>query len=504
MLGTGSNHPNSSPPEQPLATTSTTLAQPWAHEAVGFFDALSRFHPDEAEAFYAPAASIDGAGFTPDIEGIAGIREYRETSYLWGESVRHVFLARDRAIVDMPIDDWPYDELRAIDMRGDRIAHETRGDRIQHWAEKASTARSAQKLQALYAAYLSAWESGDRAQIAAVYEPDAVATDGLFGGPIRSGSPPDPQSREPDTLLGTGTRYRPVNAATIVGAQAIRTEPRSAVPTLYAPRPPASPSDLEQGTHLPVAYAVFEVVTGDGCELRLAAEWELTDDRIASEELFYETTRLRRCLEKLDLRPPEGWWTGLAPPDPLAETVTDRVTTWDGALVEIINGSPAQHHLAEWALERFETAELPAPQVATIAFPPTRLCADTSDGAFALVHPTAARVDVCLSEHQICSDARCEAISPYAARTLLHELGHVWEHQYVDDPTRQSFLDLRGLAAWSALDVKWHERGNEQVAEAIAWGLMEYPIITMIPDANPGELAAGFHLITGTEPLHLP
>jgi len=484
-----------SSPDTTTAPTTTTVPQPWAQEAAEFFEALSTFFPDDIDAFYAPSAFIEGASVTPDLEGREAIREYRETTYLWGESVQQVFLARDRAIVDLPVDDWPYDELRVFEMSDGRIVHETRGDRIQHWRDTEFTAVSAERLQALYASYLAAWDSGDRARIADVYQPGAVATDGLFGGPVRIGSDGGELGPRPETLLGTGTRYQPVRTSAVGDGVVYSPGPRGTIP---------SPETTTTTVDLPVAYAVFDVMAGGGCELRIVAEWGLQDGLIAGEEIFYETASLRRCIDVLDLAPPEGWWTDLEPPDPLAETITGRVATWDGTVIEIVNGSPSQHELARWAVERFKVAELVSPRVATIAFPPTRLCSGSGDGAFALVHPTAARIDICLGERQICSDSACNAISIYAQRTLLHELGHVWEHQNVDDGTRETFLIQQGLSKWTDSRAKWHERGNEQAAETIAWGLLDHPITTMIPYATPDELAASFWLLTGTDPLHLP
>lgn len=493
-----------SPPQPPVATT-ISVPQPWAHEAVGFFEALSSFHPDDVEAFYDPAAFVVGASFTPRLDTRDAIREYRETTHRWNQSVRHVFLGRDRAIVELPVDDWPYDELRSFDMRQGRIAREVRGDRLHHWQEHGATTESAERLQDLYERYVAAWNSGDRARISAIYQPGAVAVDALFGGPVRIGSGENDIGSRPETLLGAGSSYQPVWVAT--ADESRQAETGSVEAAVYSPGPSEAIAELEARSAtagLGVAFAMFDVVTEHQCTLRLVAEWDVHADLIAAEQLFYEVDALRGCLEELDLDPPDGWWTGLQPPDALAETVTGRAATWDGTVVEIVNGSPSQHELARWALERFKAAGLAAPRVATIAFPPTRLCSESGDGAFALVHPTAARVDICLGDFQICPDATCDAIGTHAQRTLLHELGHVWEHQNLDDELRESFLDQRDLSAWTDSGAKWHERGSEQAAEALAWGLMEHPIITMIPHVTPDELAAGFRLLTATEPLHAP
>ena len=503
-LGAGGETHDSASVETAPATT-TTVPSRWAQEVVDFFEALSSFRPDDTAAFYGPSAVIVGTFFTPHLESREAIQEYRKTTYPWGESVRQVFLSRDRAIVDMPIDDWLLDELRIFEVSAGRIVTETRGDRIQHWSEREPTTESAGSLQALYASYLGAWDSSDRAQIAALYQPGAVATDGLFGGPVRIRSDSGELGTRPETLLGRGARYQPVQISRITDARNAIATSASAVPAVYSPGPRATSPETSRGTvDLPVGYAMFDVSVEDGCELRLVAEWQLQNGLIADEEIFYGVASLRRCLDARGLDRPEGWWSGLKAPDPLGEKVTGTAATWDGAVVDIVNGSPAQHELVRWALERFQTARLVSPRVATIAFPPTKLCSGSQDGAFALVHPTAARVDICLGEDNVCSDSTCATVNPYAQRSLLHELGHVWEHQNVDDDTRRTFLDNRGLLAWADSEAPWNERGNEQAAEAIAWGLMDHPITTMIPTALPEELSAGFHLLTGTEPIHTP
>ena len=483
--------------------TATAMPSRWAQEAVDFFEALSGFHPDDTAAFYGPSAFIVGTFFTPHLESREAIQEYRKTTYPWEESVRQVFLSKDRAIVDMPVDDWLLDELRIFEVSDSRIVTETRGDRIQHWSERDPTTEAAERLQTLYTSYLVAWDSGDRAQVAALYQPGAVATDGLFGGPVRIRSDGGELGPQPETLLGRGARYQPVRISRITDAHNAIATSASAVPALYSPGPrAASPETRREAVDLLVAYAMFDVSVDGGCELRLVAEWQLQNGLIADEEIFYDVASLRRCLDARGLDRPEGWWSGLKVPDPLGETVTSTAAAWDGAVVEIVNGSPAQHELVRWALERFQTARLVSPRVATIAFPPTKLCSGSQDGAFALVHPTAARVDICLGEDNVCPDSTCATVNPYARRSLLHELGHVWEHQNVDDDTRQAFLDNRGLLAWADSEAPWNERGNEQAAEAIAWGLMDHPFTTMIPNASPEELSAGFHLLTGTEPIH--
>lgn len=199
--------------------------------------------------------------------------------------------------------------------------------------------------------------------------------------------------------------------------------------------------------------------------------------------------------DHLDVDLPEGWWTGLEAPAPFIETVTGYVTTLDGSRIDIVNGSPLQIELVEWGLGRFKAAGYwRCPRW-------TRSHSHRPSGpnlwshtGYASLGAETVRVDLCIGEGGTAD-----------RRTVLHELGHEWEYQNVDAPTRQAFLDLRGLEAWvpADSDMPWQE-GIEQAAETIAWGLMDQPIGIKIPDTATQDLAEAFRLLTGTEPLNTP
>jgi len=251
----------------------------------------------------------------------------------------------------------------------------------------------------------------------------------------------------------------------------------------------------------PLAHALFDVRGESGCELHLLAEWEVEDARIAGEEIFYEISSLRRCAALRGLDLPEGWWTDWGPPDPLVETVTARVPTGDGAVIDIVSGSVHQTELARWGLDRFAAAGLAAPRIDTISFPPfAELCGPRDAVGYAILHATGARVDLCLRDPHICDDSMCDPFSTAARFGVLHEFAHIWEYQRLDEATRQAFLDQRGLDVWS--NHEGAEEGAEVAADIIAWGLMDQSIpVARISDADPVLLAAGFRLLTGAEPL---
>ena len=147
---------------------------------------------------------------------------------------------------------------------------------------------------------------------------------------------------------------------------------------------------------------------------------------------------------------------------------------------------PAQRELARWAVARFESAGLDAPTVEI------RFHGSPSGCGGHLGYAKAGRVDVCTV-----------LVNEMARRNLLHEMGHVWIDQNVSQAIRERFLDLRGLQAWNASTDPWAERGFEQGAEIMAWGLGNRILFPQIPDNDPGSISNGYKLLTGT-PLPPP
>jgi hypothetical protein len=187
-------------------------------------------------------------------------------------------------------------------------------------------------------------------------------------------------------------------------------------------------------------------------------------------------------------------WPRVPPP-------TGRVTGTieiDGAKVEVRNGSESQQALVEWALDRYATAGLPVPVPRSIAFPPSVNCVlhaglaiDTGEGV---------DLQLCFDEAETCTGDEC-APSTSAQSTLLHELGHVWTIQNVDEATRAEFLAVRGLEVWSGPDVNRDDQGTEHAAEILSWALMEadnWP--ARLPNSGCSQLAAAYEVLTGLAP----
>jgi hypothetical protein len=170
----------------------------------------------------------------------------------------------------------------------------------------------------------------------------------------------------------------------------------------------------------------------------------------------------------------------------------------DEATISIYNGSEARQALVEWALGRYRAAGLPEPVPRTVSFPPSVECVlyaglatDTGEGV---------DLQLCFGDEETCTGEDCTP-STAAESTLLHELGHVWTIQNVDDAIRAAFLDARGLEVWSDPGVDRDHLGTEHAAEILAWALLDEPAwAARLPDNDCEDLAAGFRALTGREP----
>jgi hypothetical protein len=151
----------------------------------------------------------------------------------------------------------------------------------------------------------------------------------------------------------------------------------------------------------------------------------------------------------------------------------------DGATVYAEN--EAQIDTVEWSLQRYADYGLELPHV-TIEMRSIGKC-PTHDGR--QLSGSLAVVD---GEYRIkvCGERR----------TLLHELGHVWDKHNMTDDARSAYMELRGLDSWRH-DV-WHLAAGEHVAETMTWALDSiYLPPSRIANNSTAELAAGYELLTG-------
>ncbi len=246
-----------------------------------------------------------------------------------------------------------------------------------------------------------------------------------------------------------------------------------------------------------LAGYVAEGATSSGCEVEYMVLLELIDETVIAERWLPTVETVRRCFTDSASQP--GWWNEIEVPLPVGDQATGVITERDGTEIRVYNGSAQMEDLLVWGLERFEMAGLPRPELQTATFAPLPVCGgvpgvvvDTGDFGSNLVY--------CTDAHSACvpDAARCSEFKPGVRFGLLHELAHAWLVVNLDGDGEAEFLALQGLEVWLDGSVAWHERGAEQAAEIIAWGLMDEEIqLARIGDPSCPEATEGFRVLTG-------
>jgi hypothetical protein len=81
-------------------------------------------------------------------------------------------------------------------------------------------------------------------------------------------------------------------------------------------------------------------------------------------------------------------------------------------------------------------------------------------------------------------------------------MAHGWVESNVDPDVLDGFMDIRGVAAWNDRGFAWKERGTEQAAEIVTWGLRGGEIAPLLPETtDPETLARLYRLLTARDPI---
>ena len=155
----------------------------------------------------------------------------------------------------------------------------------------------------------------------------------------------------------------------------------------------------------------------------------------------------------------------------------------------IMELTAGQEHIVGWAVELFDEADLDLPAVTFVRF-------DSQERCFG--RRGAHIVEDGRSVIRICNDD----IDRSAERVMLHELAHAWDRHALTEERRADFLRLRHLRVWRSKDAEWEEKGAEQAAEVLVWGLIDWDFSAQIPDNTCIELLRGYVTLTGRQPLH--
>jgi hypothetical protein len=154
----------------------------------------------------------------------------------------------------------------------------------------------------------------------------------------------------------------------------------------------------------------------------------------------------------------------------------------------VIHGAdPVQERAIDWSIRRYREAGLDGmPDLDVYLHRSHEEC----NGGLGLYH--AGRIDLCTEE----------ASEPYQRKFALHEMAHGWIETNVDGAVLDRFMDIRGIAAWNDRSYDWKQRGTEQAAEIVTWGLGEGEISPLLPEAvDAPTLVRLYELLTGREPI---
>lgn len=491
-------------------------SQVWAAEADLWMDGLAQAEEERTSAqtvFYAPDAVHDAV-----MLGDADLHEQgrrnvvqmqmashmatttRGSLYLDVDSVARVFT------LDYPTwigpDNGPFASLTHVEITDEGIERMThlRGtwyvDRESWWKATDEARVAARDADRIASEYMQVWASGDQDAIGRLYTPDAALRDRL-----RSVSADGHQQIE-----GLAERSAtPIEALTLAD-----TVPASVLASDPFPEPSTAAVfyDMEPDLQGRLSQVWVAIRSEAPCPGASIVSLTLDDEqRVVAERRLPALESLRACDAPADLA--AGWWSGRGLPLPFGERVTGSFDT-DAGAVEVRNGSPATDALMGWAFDRFATAGLPAPSIASVRFDPldprcagTAGYADWSQGATSIL--------ICfdstgIGPPQSTSDPNAPgedvAQTPMRGHLLLHELSHAWLVDHADQATRQAFLAHVCLDDWNSSNQDWADRGVEWAAETLTWGMKG----TAVSPANLGSpdcrlLTDGFEILTDTAPL---
>ena len=141
----------------------------------------------------------------------------------------------------------------------------------------------------------------------------------------------------------------------------------------------------------------------------------------------------------------------------------------------------------DWAVHRFRTAGLRDLPPLEVHLHGSR---EACNGGLGLYYMN--RIDLCTKDSS----------EPYAQKYALHEIAHAWAQTNIDPDVMHRFMDVRGAEAWNDKRLPWKERGTEQAAEIIAWGLGDGEIQPQLAEPLESKALAGlYELLTGRAPI---
>jgi hypothetical protein len=155
--------------------------------------------------------------------------------------------------------------------------------------------------------------------------------------------------------------------------------------------------------------------------------------------------------------------------------------------LRVTGATALEERAVDWAFHRFGEAglrNLPALDVHL------HRSHDECQGGLGLYF--AGRIDLCTRDSS----------EPYQRKFALHEMAHAWTETNVADDVMRAFMQRQRVDAWNDRSFPWKERGTEQAAEVITWGLGEGEITPLLPEVPDAEtLASLYEMLTGGAPI---
>ena len=153
----------------------------------------------------------------------------------------------------------------------------------------------------------------------------------------------------------------------------------------------------------------------------------------------------------------------------------------------IVGATQAEEQAVDWAFHRYGEAGLRN-------LPPLEVhlhrSHDACHGGLGLYF--AGGIELCTKDSS----------EPYQRKIALHEMAHAWTEANVPGDVLRAFMQRQRVADWNDRSYPWKERGTEQAAEVITWGLGEGEIAPLLPEVpDPETLASLYEMLTGRAPI---
>ena len=163
-----------------------------------------------------------------------------------------------------------------------------------------------------------------------------------------------------------------------------------------------------------------------------------------------------------------------------APAAAPRPLTIDGA-------TATEERSVDWAFHRYGEAGLENLPPLSVHLHRSH---DDCNGGLGLYF--SGRIDLCTKESS----------EPYQRKFALHEIAHAWTEANVSRGTLDAFMRRQGISDWNDRSFPWKERGTEQAAEIITWGLGEGQIAPLLPQTlDPTTLTSLYEMLTGRAPI---